>query len=131
MLLIFAPMLIKPTAILLLLSLFVLNFANAFVFAGFELNQQYIATNLCVNRNKPQLHCNGKCYLMNKLKQAQEKEQKQERQSMKIQVQDALVVAPLIFKQYPFAEIHFHVPFSTGMPQTTYNAIFHPPQGLV
>lgn len=113
---------------MLLLSLLLVNFANAFVFAGFEMNQKYIAAELCVNKDKPQLHCNGKCYLMKKLKQAEDKEQKQERQSQKVQIQDALIVKPLVFKQYSFAEIHFHVPFSTGMPQSILNSIFHPPQ---
>ncbi|WP_316820903.1 hypothetical protein [Pedobacter gandavensis] len=121
-------MFIKPTAILLLLSLLTVNFANAFVFAGFEINQQYIAAELCVNKDKPQLQCNGKCYLMKKLKQAQDKEQKQERQAQKTQIQDALVVTPLVFKQYPFAEITRHVPVSTGMPSAIRNSIFHPPQ---
>ncbi|ALL07280.1 hypothetical protein AQ505_18385 [Pedobacter sp. PACM 27299] len=121
-------MLIKPTAILLLFSLLTVNFANAFVFAGFEMNQRYIAAELCVNKDKPQLQCNGKCYLMKKLKQAQDKEQKQERQAQKTQIQDALVVNPFVFKQYAFAEITLHVPVSTGMPQELLNAIFHPPQ---
>ncbi len=98
------------------------------VFLGFEANQNYIAKELCENKDKPEMHCNGKCYLMKKLKQAQDKEQKQERQSQKTQIQDALVVKPLVFKQYAFAEINLHVPFSTGMPQSIKNSIFHPPQ---
>lgn len=121
-------MLIKPTAILLLLSLLTVNFSNAFVFAGFEINQKYIAEKLCLNKDKPELHCNGNCYLMKKLKQAQDKEQKQERQAQKTPIQDAIVVSALEFKQYAFAEIHFHIPLSTGMPQSVLNAIFHPPQ---
>lgn len=104
------------------------NFANLFVYAGFEINQTYIATELCINKNRPELHCNGQCYLMKKLKQAQDKEQKQERLSQKTQTQDALVVNPMVFKQYPLAEIKFHIPASTGMPQSIKNSIFHPPQ---
>lgn len=115
---------------MLLFSLLTVNFANAFVFVGFEMNQRYIAAELCVNKDKPQLQCNGKCYLMKKLKQAQDKEQKQERQAQKTQIQDALVVNPFVFKQYAFAEITLHVPVSTGMPQALLNAIFHPPQIL-
>lgn len=121
-------MLLKPTSILLLFSLLCANLSNAFVYLGFEVNQKYIAKELCENKDKPQMHCNGKCYLMKKLKQAQEKEQKQERQSQKPQVQDAIVSTALVFKQYAFAEIKFHVPFSTGMPQSIKNSIFHPPQ---
>ena len=113
---------------MLLCSLLSANCASLWVFLGFETNQDYIAKELCENKDKPELQCNGKCYLMKKLKQAQEKEQKQERQSQKTQIQDALVVKPLVFKQYAFAEINLHVPFSTGMPQNIKNSIFHPPQ---
>lgn len=30
-------------------------------------NYSYISKVLCVNKNKPQLNCNGKCYLMKQL----------------------------------------------------------------
>ena len=50
------------------------NFSRFFIYAGFELNKNYIASELCENRDKPMMHCNGKCYLMKKLKQAEEKE---------------------------------------------------------
>jgi len=121
-------MLVKPISILLLISLLSANLSSVLVYLGFEANKKYIAKELCENKNKPQLNCNGKCYLMKKLKQAQDKEQKQEQQSQKSQVQDAVVNKPLVFKQYAFAEINFHIPFSTGMPQSIKNSIFHPPQ---
>ncbi|TCC97476.1 hypothetical protein EZ437_19915 [Pedobacter psychroterrae] len=121
-------MFLRPISIVLLFSLLFANLSPAFVYLGFEANQSYIAKVLCENKDKPQLHCEGKCYLMKKLKQAQEKEQKQERQSQKLQVQDAVLSKTVTFKQYPFAEMNVHVPFSTGMPQSIKNSIFHPPQ---
>jgi hypothetical protein len=42
-------------------------------------NYEYIATELCVNRDRPELHCNGKCYLM----QAMAQEAAKERQDKK------------------------------------------------
>lgn len=118
----------RPISILLLFSLVTANCANLLVFLGFEMNQKYIIRELCVNKNKPQLQCNGKCYLMNKLKQAQDKEQKQERQTQTTQVQDALITVPLNFKQFALAEIKHLFPYSTGMPRSIKNSIFHPPQ---
>ena len=53
------------------------HFSRFFVFAGFELNKKYIATTLCENRDKPWMHCNGKCYFVKKIKQAQENERKE------------------------------------------------------
>ncbi|OWW25043.1 hypothetical protein B4Q04_10870 [Zobellia sp. OII3] len=39
----------------------------------FVVNQDYIAEFLCINTDKPELECNGKCYLMQMIK-AQESE---------------------------------------------------------
>ena len=50
---------------------------------SFKINQDYIAKNLCENRAKPKMHCNGKCQLMKKLKQADKEEQKQLPQTLK------------------------------------------------
>ncbi|WP_316811564.1 hypothetical protein [Pedobacter heparinus] len=121
-------MLLKPLSILLLFSLLTANCSNLFVYLGFEVNQNYIAKELCINRDKPEMNCNGKCYLMKKLKQAEEKEQKQERQSQKVQIQDALVTQKLVcvspvrhLKPSRAVEIPFALPRHSS-------AIFHPPQ---
>lgn len=115
-------------AILLIICSVSMNLSGIFVFAGFEMNQDYIAKELCINKNKPQLHCNGKCYLMKKLKQAEDKEQKQERQLLKIQLQEPLGSMRFEFKQYPYAVTAVHIPYTTGKPLSNVKAIFHPPQ---
>ena len=121
-------MLLRTVSILLLLSLLTMNFSNLCLFTGFELNRKYIAAQFCENKNKPELHCNGKCYLMKKLKQAKDKEEKQERQSQKVQFQDALLVIPTAFKRYVLAEIKLLIPISMGIPQDIKLAIFQPPR---
>jgi len=123
-------MLTRAIAILVLLCSVSVSLSGLLVFAGFEMNKSYIATVLCVNKDKPQLHCNGQCYLMKKLKQAQEKEQKQENQNQKIQLQQAFVAIPFVFKQYAIAAVDRRVPFTTGMPVSQMKAIFHPPQAI-
>lgn len=45
--------------------------------AYFQLNRDYIARVLCENRDKPQLHCNGQCYLAKRLKEQQDKQDKE------------------------------------------------------
>lgn len=47
------------------------------IYLDFELRREYIINNLCVNRNRPELHCDGKCYLAKRLEAAKEKEQQQ------------------------------------------------------
>ncbi|CAN5372771.1 hypothetical protein BH09BAC1_BH09BAC1_17590 [soil metagenome] len=41
--------------------------AYTVVFLDFQFNQSYIASNLCVNRFRPELKCDGKCYLRKQL----------------------------------------------------------------
>ena len=43
--------------------MFVQSFVSLVYDLDFWLNKDYIAANLCVNKNKPQMHCNGKCFL--------------------------------------------------------------------
>ncbi|NHA02626.1 hypothetical protein G7092_02395 [Mucilaginibacter sp. HC2] len=70
-------MLRRLTAILLLLALINCSCSRFAVCAGFGLNRAYITRELCINKTRPWLHCNGKCYLMKKIKQAEENEKKQ------------------------------------------------------
>ena len=83
-------MLKKVTALLLIATIISANFSRLFIYASFELNRNYIATKLCENRDKPWMHCNGKCYFIKKIKQAQEREKNDERQSQKNLFQEAL-----------------------------------------
>ncbi|WP_073176702.1 hypothetical protein [Flagellimonas flava] len=41
----------------------------------YVVNYNYITTVLCVNKAKPQLQCNGKCYLAEQLKKSAEQNQ--------------------------------------------------------
>jgi len=70
-------------AFTLLLALLSSILAKLFVYAEFKSNQAYIAATLCENRDRPELNCQGKCYLMKKLKEAEDKEKKQENQAQK------------------------------------------------
>lgn len=115
-------------ALLLIVSSLSMNLSGLFVFAGFEMNRDYIAKELCINKNKPELHCNGKCYLMRKLKQAEEKEQKQEQQLLKVYLQQPAGLLRVVHISYAYAEIAVHIPQSTGKPLSAVNTVFHPPQ---
>ena len=58
------------------------------IFVSFKINQDYIAKNLCENRAKRILKCNGKCQLMKKLKQADKDEEKQAPQTIKEKLEE-------------------------------------------
>jgi hypothetical protein len=42
--------------------------------ADYEMNKEYIAKNLCENKEKPKSTCNGKCHLAKELKKQDTKE---------------------------------------------------------
>ena len=61
-------------AFLLLIALIGSCCSRFFIYAGFEVNKDYIAKTLCVNVSKPWMHCNGKCYFKKKVQQAEQNE---------------------------------------------------------
>lgn len=56
-------------AITIFIALLMQTASRLVIIAQFYINRDYIAKNLCVNRNKPQMNCCGRCYLRKKLKQ--------------------------------------------------------------
>jgi len=113
---------------LLIVCIMSSGFSRFFVYAGFELNRNYIATKLCENRNKPWLHCNGHCYLMKKLKQAEDKQAANERETQKNLVQENYYQTPgqvkfftQVLRVIPIPNNRIHLPEGHG-------AIFRPPQ---
>lgn len=66
--------------------IFILMFScinRLWILVDFSINQDFIAEVLCINKDKPVLACNGKCYLSKKLKEQEEKEKEQVPSSLK------------------------------------------------
>lgn len=121
-------MLKRITAILLLIALITANYSYFFVYAGFELNKKYIATTLCENRDKPQLHCNGKCYFMKRINQANEKEKNAERQAQKNLFQEvfyATVTTNVFYNQLIQLVI---TPYQYSDQSVSPDSIYQPPR---
>jgi hypothetical protein len=115
-------------AIVLLVCSVSVSLSNFVMLTIFSYNQNTLAKEFCVNKNKPQLHCNGKCYLLKKLKQAQEKEQQQDQKLQKILLQEAVIMLPFKFNPYRVEEGIQLVLHSAGKPVTYAYSVFHPPQ---
>ncbi len=115
-------------ALLLTVLIICANFTRLFIYAGYEVNQKYIAEKLCENRNKPWLNCHGRCYLMKKIKQAEEKERSTEREIQKSLFQDAVVTTgfTLNFQAELLQQINSH--HELMQPQQVAFDLFHPPQ---
>lgn len=61
----------------LLISLVLLQtFSREMLVVDFTLNQATITARFCVNKARPLLHCDGKCYFAKQLKKQEERESK-------------------------------------------------------
>jgi hypothetical protein len=118
----------KLTAFLLIFSIISCSFSRFFIYAGFELNKNYIATKLCENRNKPWMHCNGKCYLVKRIRQAEEKQNAAEREAQKNMIQESYCEAITEFKFYTQLLQVIPIPNNCMELPKTHDTIFHPPQ---
>ena len=100
--------------------------------AYYQINKTYIARVLCENRDKPILNCNGKCFLAKKLKEQQEKKDKEttERVENMPFVQLLFMAAThFFFGAKPFATLRSG-PFFFCLPVyiTPASGILRPPQ---
>lgn len=122
-------MLKRITAIVLLVSLVTASFSRYFVYAGFELNKEYIASTLCENRDKPWLHCDGHCYFMKKIKQAQDNEKNDSRQSQKNLFQEIFYPSTTTIKFHTQLLCTISTPYyNSPLALAFTGAVFRPPQ---
>ncbi len=115
-------------ACFLIFALIASNFSSLFIYAGFKLNHNYIAAKLCENKDKPWLHCNGKCYFINKIKQARDKQKSDERQSQKNNFQEALFTQKPVICFYSDVLQIMLVPNNRIILPLAYFPIIQPPQ---
>ncbi|WP_232073967.1 hypothetical protein [Spirosoma aureum] len=71
--------------------------------AYYHANRDYIARVLCENRDKPQLHCDGQCYLAKQLKAQQDKQDKETTE--RVQNSPVLQLFFEVSQQYSFGPV--------------------------
>jgi hypothetical protein len=118
----------KATSIYLLFAIILQSFGSLVIVAGYELNKEYITKHFCVNRNKPMMHCNGKCHLNKELKSEQKKEQSpvspiKEKQESNQYFQN--YSEHLFSLSKIISEVRFY--YCTQPSQEFYKTVFHPP----
>src|SRR5690606_10432734 len=100
--------------------------------AEYQVNKNYIAEFLCVNKSKPQLKCEGKCQLSKELKAADAHEKKQTSP-----VKEIVEVLQFFQPTYTFSPQFLTVSkpvfryYSSGRISASPFGIFHPPKFLV
>jgi hypothetical protein len=99
----------------------------------YQANKNYIAQNLCENRDKPEMKCCGKCYLKKQLRNADNNTEKQNKQAplktMQLELASCVLPAPAQWDpvplppsaiiQNPAGARHFGI--------SAIHSIFHPP----
>ena len=117
------------TAAFFLVSFLIQTFSTNLLVAHFYANQKYIAATLCVNKNKPEMKCCGKCQLTNKLKQEENKDK--QNPARKSENKEGVISSlsffstielswKLIKRVYPSYKENFSSPYSY--------TFFHPPR---
>lgn len=95
------------------------------------INYDFIVAELCENRDKPVLECNGKCHLMKELAKASEDEKPlSEKKTLHLQT-ELLFLEPVnnvsIAIQYNYAKKSKIIPYSNLYSSINSFSIFHPP----
>lgn len=67
----------KIIGLSLLITLAIKLFMAPLIFADYELRKDFITRNYCINKNRPEMNCDGKCYLAKQLEKAEQEDQKQ------------------------------------------------------
>lgn len=116
----------------LLISLVLLQtFSREVLVVDFTLNRATITARFCVNKARPQLHCDGKCYFAKKLKQQEERENrapnplKEHVEMLPVTFQSLVPVAPMCWTGAPLGYGPYQ---SAWVPTNATQGVFHPPQ---
>lgn len=104
------------------------------IYLDFELRHDYIVKNLCINKSRPELNCDGKCYLAKRIAAAKEKEQQEAGQNFISKLCETLAEPAGPFRvalpEHPFIPVSDKISFSytSGLNGVTpVSGVFHPP----
>lgn len=119
-------------ASILLFALLAQNCGRYLVMLDFELNRDYIAKTLCINKAKPKSCCKGSCYLKKKL----DKTDKEEGSSNTLNNKDRneVLFCAEIKNTFNHYEVVFitkqkhSLPDTENIPSNFNGSVFHPPQ---
>jgi len=103
------------------------------LYLDFEIRRDYIVANLCENRDRPIMNCNGKCYLAKRIAALAEQEKRQAEQNYMSRLLDHVMDQQIYYYFVPETisyKIFTNPVFTYSSPFTARVAvddIFHPP----
>ncbi len=108
------------------------TFSNSFILINYQVNKEYISKNLCENKNKPMLHCNGRCHLQKQLAAQDKKDKSPFSQTLKDKFELQYIsdnTSPLITSNSE--EAKGNSVYSFSVPTNSLESVFHPPSFLI
>jgi len=103
------------------------------IFLNYELRKDFIIQNFCINKDRPELNCDGQCYLAKQLKAAQQQDENEATATFvdKLLAFDCLPsTSELVFDETSFSpetkKLSFDYKQLNGI--GAMQSIFHPPQ---
>lgn len=119
----------------MLVAVLIQTFATVAVIVQFEANRSYYAEVLCINKNRPELACQGKCVLMQRLNNEFQQEQQTTHHKLKNLIERELA---LFYQNIHLLKLNNSFltnskkavlsPYSENFfPQAVLCSIFHPP----
>ena len=115
---------------ILILLLMTQSFSNWFLLMAFHLNRDFIAKNLCENRDRPKMNCKGNCVLMKKMKQ-EEKQEQDKQVPVKLEVSTVILSSKSFFASAESPVFISNIPYpngpDSGKPVDRPTTFFHPP----
>jgi hypothetical protein len=100
------------------------------IYAGYEMNKGYITEKYCENKDKPMMHCNGKCHMVKEIKKTASDDAKRQN-SLRAFAEDFFTVNPEetkhISDNLPIVISKINSPYLENYTYTLTTNIFHPP----
>ena len=104
-------------------------FSDMIMYVAFKSNQGYIASHLCINRNHPEKHCNGCCYMAKQIKKEKDAQQKGTNDFSKRSLSSVLYCTSLSDLLLPLTSSKFvSREYSYPVSNPALYGIFHPPR---
>ncbi|MES2419064.1 MAG: hypothetical protein V4541_12820 [Bacteroidota bacterium] len=118
----------KIIAIFLLLGILSNCFNYWILSTSYTFNKAYITSVFCTNKNKPELHCEGKCFMDIKLKELEQKNKHDQDNLRRVIETVAPVTAGLLAPIYEIPVEITPTPMLQQKPIKASISIFHPPK---
>jgi hypothetical protein len=118
-------------AYILILGVFLQTCSKQLIYSDYLMNKEYISKVLCVNKNSPEKHCNGKCHLK---KQLDQDTRQQEGDSQKVKAGTEVVyISPQELKlEIPAITVSEHFFFyQKRTAEKEPSSVFHPPGSFI